>query len=290
MYSNFGQSSLPQPQPQPQYYGGTQQQQQPQPQYYGGPQQPQPQYYGGPQQQQQQQPQYYGGQPQYYNQGGTGYQPIQFVSNGGPLLDQLFGPSDKALVQERIQPFELITGIEAQNKYDVHMSNGYHIIAVEESSFMSRFCLGSAHPFTLHIFTKDTKEEFLTMERPFKFLFQEIRVYETRNRNYLGKVVLDMTCCTRTMSVYNESDMMIYKVNSPVCSFWEFFIETPNQERIGSIKKKWTNFFQEFYTNANNFGIHFPPAPPRHKALLFAAIFLIDFLYYEREPNNDNNF
>jgi Scramblase len=42
------------------------------------------------------------------------------------------------------------------------------------------------------------------------------------------------------------------------------------------------------YTDADNFGVVFPSyASPQDKALIFAATFLIDYLFFEEKPRND---
>src|SRR2546423_1534440 len=65
-------------------------------------------------------------------------QPIQ-----GSLLDATFNANDRILVCQRIEPLEIIIGFEMSNKYDVHFGNGYKACAVEESSFVGRWCLGN---------------------------------------------------------------------------------------------------------------------------------------------------
>jgi hypothetical protein len=258
----------------------------PQQQYppQGYPQQQFPQTYAQqPYPQQQQQPQI-----QYVTQM---VQPVVAIvpSNNGSLIDGIFGPNEKMLVKQRIEPFEVVLGFETENKYDCHFSNGILACAFEESNFFGRWCLGTKRPFTLHVFFKDNKREFLRLERPYKFYFEEVNVIDSITNQKLGKVKRNFTCCERVMTVYDENNVVQFKIVSPFCEFWTFHIER-NEQRVGSINKKFSGFLQEMMTDADNFGVHFPSdATPKQKALLFAATFLIDFLYFESDPSENRS-
>jgi hypothetical protein len=281
-------------QPHPQYT--------PQQQVAYAPQQgyPQQQYVqpqqGYPQQQFYPQQQYVQPQQGYSQQAPivTTIQPVQTVqvmqivpSQNGSLLDSIFGPNDKILVCQRIEPLEVIIGFETENKYDVHFGNGIRAVAAEESGVMSRWCLGNKRPFTMHVYFKDNKQEFLRLTRPFKFYFEELQVIDPITNQQLGKVKRDFAICEKNMSVYDETGKLVYRIISPFCDFWTFHIEK-NGTRVGEIKKKWSGFIKEFISDADNFGIQYPQqATPKDKALIFAATFLIDFLYFETNGNNN---
>jgi hypothetical protein len=50
---------------------------------------------------------------------------------------------------------------------------------------------------------------------------------------------------------------------------------------VGNIQKKWSGFVQETFTDAENFGVEFDPGlSDAAKALIFGAVFLIDFMYH----------
>ena len=62
---------------------------------------------------------------------------------------------------------------------------------------------------------------------------------------------------------------------------------------MARICKEWSGALQEGLTDADNFGVAFEPAADLHaeeKALLLAAVFLIDFMYFEdNEPAKNND-
>ena len=72
------------------------------------------------------------------------------------------------------------------------------------------------------------------------------------------------------------------------CSDVEFEVKDLNDHQIGKISKQWTGLGREYFTDADNFGVNFPmDTPVKHKALLMGAVFLIDFMYFEKQNNNN---
>ena len=62
--------------------------------------------------------------------------------------------------------------------------------------------------------------------------------------------------------------------------------------RVAQICKEWSGALQEGLTDADNFGVTFESdtLSPQEKALLLAAVFLIDFMYFEdNEPVKNQN-
>ena len=55
---------------------------------------------------------------------------------------------------------------------------------------------------------------------------------------------------------------------------------------VGKISKQWSGLVREVFTDADNFGISFPmDLDVRCKATLLGAVFLIDFMYFEKSGN-----
>ena len=52
------------------------------------------------------------------------------------------------------------------------------------------------------------------------------------------------------------------------------------------IQKKWSGLAKEAFTDADNFGVTFPPDwPVEKKTLALGAVFLIDFVHFEDKGN-----
>ncbi|XP_071480276.1 phospholipid scramblase 3-like [Diadema antillarum] len=85
----------------------------------------------------------------------------------------------------------------------------------------------------------------------------------------------------------------LLKVRGPCCLCQEvcctgdvnFEVKTTDlKHNIGVISKQWGGWVREVYTKADNFGLTFPQdLDVRTKATLMAAMFLIEFAYFERK-------
>jgi hypothetical protein len=68
----------------------------------------------------------------------------------------------------------------------------------------------------------------------------------------------------------------------PLLHPWTFEIRKGGMPQ-GKICKKWSGLLKEGFTDADNFGVTFPPGwCDAHKSLLLAAVFLIDFVHFEK--------
>ena len=85
-------------------------------------------------------------------------------------------------------------------------------------------------------------------------------------------------------------------IKGPWCTFScggdvDFRVLTPDGEtEVGRISKQWTGLLKEAFTDADNFGISFPmDLDVRCKATLIGAVFLIDYMFFEKKANQDND-
>lgn len=68
-----------------------------------------------------------------------------------------------------------------------------------------------------------------------------------------------------------------------------FDILKAETQSSGFIKKIWSGAAEELFTDADSFILQFPPdATVYDKMLLLGAVFLIDFMYFENNQNDDN--
>ncbi|CAG2162276.1 unnamed protein product [Oppiella nova] len=63
-----------------------------------------------------------------------------------------------------------------------------------------------------------------------------------------------------------------------------------SDRNVGKISKKWSGLLREHFTDADVFGVNFPgDQDVRAKALLMAATFLIDFMFFEKKGNRERD-
>jgi len=217
----------------------------------------------------------------------------QRSENGLQLLNQ-FKNLDTFLVKQQVETFEVITGIETENKYQVLGAKGGSpqfgpVMALEKSSFMWRCLCKNRRPWTIRL---DEAPHGLILERPFRWTMQEVRVYAGSEKQYLGMV--KRSCAgfpfQRNFSLTDASGEPVLQIYSPFFSFgWNFDLQDLDGTSLGKIKKEWAGVMQELFTDADNFGVSFPERlPPSVKALVLASVFLIDFCFFEDNDANSN--
>lgn len=96
------------------------------------------------------------------------------------------------------------------------------------------------------------------------------------------------TLCKPGFRVKNAAGETVLRIQGPCClsdccGVLEFeVLSSDGGQKVGTINKEWSGYVQEKFTNADNFTICFPvDLDVRIKAVLLAACFLIDFMYFE---------
>jgi len=191
-------------------------------------------------------------------------------------------------IQQRKEWGEILSGFETRNKYNIMDSWGNQIFEAEEeggsfATVFTRFLLTHLRPFTISIFSQEGNELFI-LKRPFRFFFHELDIYKS-NGMVLGKVIRRFSILRRVYAVLDKHEREIYQLFGPILKPWTFFIKKDDQE-LGKIVKKWSGLGKEAFTDADNFGINFPKGlDADQKAIFLGAVFLIDFVHFERKHN-----
>ena len=105
----------------------------------------------------------------------------------------------------------------------------------------------------------------------------------------LGSVERMFTFFSRDFIVRDAKGRDIYVINGPFFNPWTFdIIGSDGATKVGIITKEFPkatleSMMREFFTDADNFGVQFYDRglPDAHKAVLFAAVYLIDYMYFE---------
>lgn len=295
---------------QPQGYGMQQVQGAPPPGYaqpgYGAPPQ---QGYGAPPQQG------YGPPPQGYGAPPQGYAPGFGPPPGAPPQQQwaarpdaipgcppgleYLTTLDQMLVKQQIELMELITGWETSNRYKVLNSMGQQIyFAAEESDMCMRQCCGPQRGFTIHI-TDNLGQELIQVKREFKCCAgccwcanAEACAHEVMIEAPVGQVVgyarQEYSSWSPNFTLRDAERNPILRIHGPCCvlnmpccedtfNVWS----NDDTKEVGTICKQ--RGLQEFFVDANTFGATFPQdLDVKVKAAMLGAVFLIDFMYFEK--------
>lgn len=273
------QGGYPPPQPQPGYnpYGGQQ-----------GPPPPVTQQPGAPQ----------AGPP-------PGYMPAPVQSmvpaNCPPGLEYLC-QIDQLIVKQKVEMLEAFTGFETKNKYTVKNSMGQDVYkAKEDTDCCTRNICGPQRPFDM-IIRDNYDNEVIHLNRPlrcnsclFPCCLQEIEISSPPGQ-VIGTVVQDWSLCTPQFSVKDHNGDTVLRIEGPLCTFSfcgdvEFqVLSVDGSTEVGKISKQWSGILREAFTDSDNFGISFPmDLDVRMKATLLGALFLIDFMFFEKAGNQETD-
>lgn len=286
--------------------------QQPPPQGYA--QQPPPQGYA-----QQPPPQGYGVQPVAGAPvpGVPGAPPaaVQWMAKpeglpGCPPGLEYLAQIDQILVHQQVELLEAFTGWETKNRYQVKNSMGQQVyFASEESDVCMRQCCGPQRGFTMHI-TDNLGQEVIAVRREFKCCVgcpwyacckacqHEITI-EAPVGQVVGYVRQDCSPWPPKFKILDANEQVIFDVKGPCCicvgpcCTWdqEFVVTSPsNGQEVGKVSKQWSGLVKEMFTKADNFGVSFPmDLDVKMKAVMIGAVFLIDFMYFEQQDNQNNS-
>ncbi|XP_077864948.1 phospholipid scramblase 1-like [Saccoglossus kowalevskii] len=224
--------------------------------------------------------------------------PLILVPDCPPGLEYLT-QIDQLLVRQKMQVAEICCRCEFSNKYTIYNSMGQQIYkAKEESGFCVRQICGPMRPFKLNV--KDHQDRtVLVLKRPYRCddccffcCLMKLEVY-TADGLCLGRVQQTCSICIPKFDIRNSEDETILKMKGPCikcrcCSDVKFDVYTADMEsKVGRVSKQWSGLGKELITDADNFGISFPiDLDVKLKAVMLGAVFLIDFMYFEKIKDN----
>jgi len=252
----------------------------------------------------------YGAQPPPPGQPAQGQwmQAPQGITGCPPGLEYL-AHIDQLVIKQQMEILELVTGWESANKYRVFNNVGQQVyFAAEESDVCQRQCCGPARGFIVHL-TDNFGNEVLRVTREFKCCAgccwcaeSDACAFEVKVEAPVGQVVgfirqeasswaPSYTIRSTDRDVVGYIEVPCCVCNSPWCGDVEFPIKgKDNTTDIGKIAKQWTGTLAEFFTDADTFSVTFPmDMDVKLKAVFIGAIFLIDFMYFEQQQNNNNH-
>ena len=112
----------------------------------------------------------------------------------------------------------------------------------------------------------------------------------------IGKIEQDWSLCFPNFTIRDASGNPVLRIEGPLCT-WSCFgdvefevLSIGSGQQVGKISKQWTGLVKEAFTDADNFGVSFPlDLDVKVKATLLGAVFLIDFMFFEKSGNNEQD-
>nr|XP_022340667.1 phospholipid scramblase 2-like isoform X1 [Crassostrea virginica] len=233
-------------------------------------------------------------------------EPIAGVPPGLEYLTMV----DQLLVKQQIELLEAFTGWETANKYKIMNTQGQQVyFAAEESDTCTRQCCGPNRSFTMHI-TDNMGQEVIRVSREFKCgagcpwcacvdaLAHEVTI-EAPPGQVVGYVKQEQSWCPPNYSIQDANRQEVLTMKGPVCMITgpccpndiDFdVLAKDGTTPVGKISKQWSGLMREYFTDADNFGVSFPmDLDVKMKAVMMGAVFLIDFMYFENNQNQNHH-
>jgi uncharacterized protein YxjI len=190
------------------------------------------------------------------------------------------------VVLQRRSMAEALIGFERRNVYDVTDDDGRSLYTVEEeSSWWVRQFLGRFRPLALSVTQTSTSLVLFRIAKPFRLWHPRVDVADSSGRT-VGSVESGFPIPVRWYTVRDARGATAFRISGAFWRPWTFKVFR-GEVQAGEIKKKWAGLLRESFTDADNFAVTFPPESPiSHKALLLAALLLIDIVHFENNSNS----
>lgn len=191
---------------------------------------------------------------------------------------------DRVLVRQTKEWGEILTGFECKNRFELLTDDGRVLgRAAEEGSGMgaviARNLLGKMRAAKVHVYD-ESGQEVLLGHKEFRWYFHRMEVVEGGQK--IGAIERRFSILHRLFEVQNAKGEVVLTIKSPFFRIWTFRLLEGERE-IGKISKKWGGLLREGFTDADTFGVEYPPAAMGEeiRKILLVATFLIDFVCFE---------
>ena len=212
--------------------------------------------------------------------------PTALVRSSPQQLAARFAGYERLSVRQRKRWLEILLSFEMKNSYDVYDEEQQPVLRVREQgsgfvSFLKRVFLGPLRPFTALVTDLGSEELVLDLRRPFRFLFHRLEV-RSGSGELLGAIQKRWSWIRRIYDIEDAGGQAVARLFGPILKPWTFEIHVQDQVK-GAIRKRWSGFAKEMFTDADNFGVDLAGVSDPHLRLLaFAATVLIDVVHFER--------
>ncbi|XP_063297072.1 phospholipid scramblase family member 5-like [Pelobates fuscus] len=202
------------------------------------------------------------------------------------------------IIHQQVELLGVFLGTEKSNKYEIKDRFGQRLyFAKEENIYLNKNFCGPVRPFTIRI-CNNRGQNVITVIRPLRCIsccfpcyLQELEIQAPPDST-VAFLVQKWDPLVPKFTVQNENKEDVLNIVGPYFTFSclgdvDFEVKTPSENlTVGLISKYWSGFVNDVFTNADNFGIHFPVnLDVKMKAALIGTCFLIDLMYFEQSSD-----
>lgn len=206
------------------------------------------------------------------------------------LVKSRFDAIDQLFVKQQRKWFEILFSAELKNAYQVLDAAGAPAFDFKETGtgakeLLYRLILGPTRPFTMSLVAADG-EVVLRLTRPWRFMFHELTI-EDGDGHKIGRIVREWSWVRRIYAIEDADGRIIARFFGAFFRPWTFEVHSPEGAVLGAVKKKWSGFGRELFSDADNFSVEMQGiADPRLKALVVGGVALIDIVHFERRKQS----
>ncbi|EGR29704.1 scramblase family protein, putative [Ichthyophthirius multifiliis] len=245
------------------------------------------------------------------------------AQSGLQQLENLQG----VFIKQKFEALEALIGYETPNVYKVfpadangiQQGNNTIFKCKEKSSCLARNCLpGSCRPFKMKCSNyqgqvKETGFEqsmFMLLERPFtctclclaRPVLDVIIVENGQNQN-IGKIISPCLMCSLGLNIQDAVGNLKYTIMGSLCQVGvcckglpcescqtvRFELKDAEGKTVSNITKLTTGCLKSCVGDSSNFSVCFPlQSAATDKALIVASTLFLDYMYFEENPNENN--
>ena len=196
---------------------------------------------------------------------------------------------DKLGVKQSVELVEIFAGKETANRYQIQNSMGQDMYQAEEKTDCFQLqCRGAKRKFEMAIKDKNGRE-VLHVNRLSSCCSRCLMTVKSPiTGEVLGSIRKKCSFLKPKFEICDGNGQVVLNLQGPVCVFScfsdiDFEITALNGTEVGKITKQWSGIVKEKFSDADNFGVTFPiDLDSKVKATLLGAVFLIDFMYFEK--------
>jgi uncharacterized protein YxjI len=197
---------------------------------------------------------------------------------------------DELIVQQQVEPLEVFTGFETQNRYSVLTPQGDALLyAYEESGFMARQFLRTHRPLTINVMD-DQSNPVLSASRSFYWFFSHLHIKDAAER-HIGSLRRRFAIFTRKFTLEGPDGLPIAEMRGPLFRPNTFMIYQQDME-VARVTKRWSGFMREGFSKADTFQVQFsgPSRDQDFSLLVLATAFAIDLDFFEDRGRGRSHF
>ncbi len=201
-------------------------------------------------------------------------------------------------VQQQIEPMQVFTGLETNNRYRILDPDGTDILfAYEDSGFMARQFLGNHRPLSIKVVDPQGEVQ-LTAQRKFFWFLSHLELAGPRGAA-AGRVDRRFKLVGRRFDLSDGQGDSV-EVHGPMLRPNTFWLRRHGAD-VGTITKQWSGIGREMFTRADTFQVEFGPPdggglsaqPPLSESMRWAvlgAAIAIDLDFFEDRGRRGGGF